>query len=322
AGLFAMAFAASLVHCLLALLFASSVFRREDVLVSDSGDIAQLFHPVLPGRTSPSARASVYIFGFVFMLIYYLGSFFQNNSRWSLVTGLALIQVFIILSPPLLYLLFYRYRLVATLDLQWQKIRLANLVMLPVLTLCVLVFVLKYSLVQNMLFPMPVEMDKLFLGFFDVAPVWWVFVVLSLFAGFCEEILFRGVIQNGLRTRLGPWGALIITALMFGFFHLTPYKMVTTALLGLWLGTIYQITGSLWMSMYTHAFVNALAGVVLYTGYKAGGEEVARVAAQPDIPLSIVFGAMLVFAVLFAKFRKLNAEANCPAVDYTVPPLL
>ena len=35
----------------------------------------------------------------------------------------------------------------------------------------------------------------------------------------CEEALFRGPILRGLRTRLSPVGAAVVTGLLFGLFH-------------------------------------------------------------------------------------------------------
>jgi sodium transport system permease protein len=49
----------------------------------------------------------------------------------------------------------------------------------------------------------------------------------------CEEVLFRGVVLRGLATRLTPVGAIVITGVLFGMFHLNVWKLLPTALLGI-----------------------------------------------------------------------------------------
>jgi membrane protease YdiL (CAAX protease family) len=43
-------------------------------------------------------------------------------------------------------------------------------------------------------------------------------LAIALLVGFVEEVLFRGVMLQSLKTR-GPWQAVIITALLFGLTH-------------------------------------------------------------------------------------------------------
>lgn len=296
-------------HCLLIVLLASSVYRSEDVLVSESGSLANLLHPAAPGQTAPTARAAVYMFGLAFLLLVAGSSFFQKPELFSMITGLGLTQLLFYLTPPLLYLRFYRYQIIASLDLDLHKIRLENFLLIPVMTLCVLVFVLQFSIWQTRFMPEPKELSSMFAGLFTSAPLWWILLIISPLAGICEEVLFRGFIQKGLRTRLGPWAALVIASMMFGFAHLSPARMGTTFLLGLWMGYIYQITGSLWFSIATHAFNNALAGSVLYFAYTMGAKD-ASGASLPTMPLPLLLFAILVFTLLIPRFIAINRQTQ------------
>ena len=106
------------------------------------------------------------------------------------------------------------------------------------------------------------------------------FVALALWTPLTEEIFFRAYIFGGLIRRWGVTGAMLISALVFAFFHdlailILPFNpslyetsgapgvlipIFVTALLFAWL---YRKTGSLWGPVAAHAAQNALvvAGV-------------------------------------------------------------
>jgi len=79
-------------------------------------------------------------------------------------------------------------------------------------------------------------------------------VFLAFVVGPTEELLFRGLIQTGLRESLGRWG-IVIGALLFGFFHLvnlatqpvgtTALQVLTAIVIGLVFGTLYDRTRNL-----------------------------------------------------------------------------
>jgi uncharacterized protein len=83
-------------------------------------------------------------------------------------------------------------------------------------------------------------------------------VLLSLTAGFCEELLYRGFLPAYL-VHIFPGVplilAIIIAAVLFGFGHI--YQKVTgvigTGLIGLVFGFLYYFTGSLFLPMIVHA---------------------------------------------------------------------
>lgn len=83
-------------------------------------------------------------------------------------------------------------------------------------------------------------------------------VLLSLTAGFCEELLYRGFMPAYL-SHIFPgmqlWLAIVVAAVLFGVGHL--YQkisgMLGTGLMGLAFGLLYLFTGSLILPMIAHA---------------------------------------------------------------------
>ncbi|MBI4489103.1 MAG: CPBP family intramembrane metalloprotease [Deltaproteobacteria bacterium] len=88
--------------------------------------------------------------------------------------------------------------------------------------------------------------------------------VISLLAGLGEEGLFRGVIQTALADGLGPWGALVVTSVLFGLGHLiTPTYAVLAGLIGLYLGGLLMAYGNLLAVVVAHALYDFLALIYL-----------------------------------------------------------
>ncbi len=80
-----------------------------------------------------------------------------------------------------------------------------------------------------------------------------------------EEILFRGVLYSGLRTRVGNAPAIGISAAFFSLAHLHAEGIVPFALLGIILAWTYQKSGVLAVPILVHAIFNLvnLAFIVL-----------------------------------------------------------
>jgi sodium transport system permease protein len=86
--------------------------------------------------------------------------------------------------------------------------------------------------------------------------------LMALTPAICEEALFRGPILRGLRTRLSPVGAAIVTGLLFGIYHLDPWRLLPTAILGVALSGIALASDSIIPAMVAH-FVNNACLILL-----------------------------------------------------------
>jgi len=86
--------------------------------------------------------------------------------------------------------------------------------------------------------------------------------LMALTPAVCEEALFRGPILRGLRTRLSPAGTAILTGLLFGIFHLDPWRLLPTAILGVALSGIALASDSIVPAMVAH-FVNNASLILL-----------------------------------------------------------
>ena len=88
--------------------------------------------------------------------------------------------------------------------------------------------------------------------------------VISALAGIGEELMFRGLIQEGLARWIGEpigvWIALVVASILFGLLH--PMNMayiLLAALMGFCLGELWIATGNLLVPIVTHAVYDFLA---------------------------------------------------------------
>ncbi|MBQ8909353.1 MAG: CPBP family intramembrane metalloprotease [Clostridia bacterium] len=78
---------------------------------------------------------------------------------------------------------------------------------------------------------------------------------LAVVPAFVEELLFRGVIFNGLRERFSSVGAVLISAGLFALAHKNLQQLIFQAIFGAILAIVVLRTGSIFASMIVH-FVN------------------------------------------------------------------
>lgn len=102
-----------------------------------------------------------------------------------------------------------------------------------------------------------------------ISPLW---IVLSLAAtpAVCEELFFRGYLQGALQGKLRPRTAVLLSALLFGLFHVATTSMLAierflpSTFLGLILGWLCYRTASVWPGMLLHATHNGLLLLIAY----------------------------------------------------------
>lgn len=90
-------------------------------------------------------------------------------------------------------------------------------------------------------------------------PLWQLILFLAVMPGIFEELAFRGVLLHGLRKRMGPWATALAVGAVFGFFHVSLFRILPTAWLGVILAGVVLLSGSIWPAVVWHALNNAIA---------------------------------------------------------------
>jgi sodium transport system permease protein len=98
-------------------------------------------------------------------------------------------------------------------------------------------------------------------------PRWLGWVLIALVPAVCEELLFRGWVLAGFvghaRVRTRVWTAVVMQAAAFALFHLLPERMPQTFVLGIVLGALVTVTGSLASAIVCHLAHNSMPIVIL-----------------------------------------------------------
>jgi membrane protease YdiL (CAAX protease family) len=101
----------------------------------------------------------------------------------------------------------------------------------------------------------------------------WYLIFIQVWAGFGEEVFYRGYLQRSLRTRLSPTVAIGSASLLFATRHYTQVLLAwphvdwrsatiwvaASFVVGLALGWLYEKTESLWPPILAHYAFNLLA---------------------------------------------------------------
>ncbi len=83
------------------------------------------------------------------------------------------------------------------------------------------------------------------------------FLTLVVAAPIFEELIFRGIILDGLLKRYSPAKSIFISSLLFGIVHLNPWQFIGAMGLGAFMGWLYYRTQNLSLCILIH-FVNNL----------------------------------------------------------------
>jgi sodium transport system permease protein len=146
------------------------------------------------------------------------------------------------------------------------RIRVGRMDVLRVLALVLLavstnILLTELTYLQSLVFGFPQELQKaleshlngvLSLGF----PA--AFGLIVLLPAVCEEMLFRGVILDGLTRSYGKWAGIIACGALFSLLHQTAFQLLPLALLGMVFGYAVISTHSIFAGILMHAVNNAM----------------------------------------------------------------
>ncbi len=95
--------------------------------------------------------------------------------------------------------------------------------------------------------------------------------IIAIIPGLCEELFFRGALQNLLRSKpMSVHLAVWIAAIVFSLLHFQPIGFVPRMILGAGFGYLAVWTGSLWTAVACHMLNNAVSVLTMQTGVDPG----------------------------------------------------
>lgn len=235
----------STVYAGAALWAATLMLGREDVVLGARGPAQRRL------RNDYRIDAAVlYLIGVG--LLWFIG---QAAQTWDAFWGMAITQLGLFVPLALAAPSYFGLPVRETLGLRAFSLR--DLALAVAIGLCAPGIGLTAQWLQGFVLTTPT-------GLFDTMidlkqPLWQILVMYAILPGLCEELLFRGAFFGLLRKNTGAVGTVVVAAIAFGLFHLSLFRIVPTATLGILLGTLAWRGRSTGVSMVAHALNNAVA---------------------------------------------------------------
>ncbi len=136
-------------------------------------------------------------------------------------------------------------------------------------------------------------------------------LLLAVFPAICEELVFRGIIYNGLRQKMSAKWAIVVSAAMFAFIHFSIYKTFYQLILGAILGLLVYYTGTIFYGMIFHFVNNFTIILVEYLTHGNRLFEFSVWGAKEVLISLLIFVVGVVLVVLFFNLLK-NYTKNNP----------
>lgn len=159
--------------------------------------------------------------------------------------------------------------------------------------------------------PAPVWFWELFSKIFDSDFGWWgAFFKVAVVAPIVEELIFRGLILQGLRRNYNAFVAVFMSALLFSLYHLNPWQMPATFILGLLLGAIMIRTNNILLSILGHSINNLLVLLSITYWEQISSYGIYLLEKEQFMYLSglvVMFSLVLIF-LLTMKWKQGNRE--------------
>ncbi len=258
----------TLVYAWMALRWAVAQFMSESVLFREAEQVDPIGWARYAWRRrgpTPKPGAVVTCFAAMLALAWYVSLLLGGaNPLRSLVIGHALF----ILAPPLVLTFLLTNSPRTTLRLRWPSAR--HLAIGAGLAVALHPLIAELRPWVEALFPVSESVGASLKALMDKVPDLATAVLLfAMMPAITEEVAFRGFILSGLENGFRRRDAIVVSALLFGFFHVVlslAQQLVGATLLGLVLGLLAVRSRSLLPGVVFHFLNNA---IVVTVGYVA-----------------------------------------------------
>ncbi len=144
------------------------------------------------------------------------------------------------------------------------------------------------------------------------------FLTLVIAAPIFEELIFRGVILDGLLKRYSPVKSILISSLLFGIVHLNPWQFIGAMGIGAFMGWVYYKTQNLSLCILIHFANNLFAFITMQFGNLEEELEKSFVESSGGITNAVLIITGGILAFIFCTwwlYKTFKAEARTAAIE-------
>jgi len=262
----------TLLYALAALAVAARIFGAEAVLYNEQSAWSDLWRRPAEARAVPSVGAAMLCLALMFPAWFVLqglkGEFLGISLFW-LFVWLSLLSVLLFAGFPLVSAYLTRVRLQSGFQLCPARMPVYLGAVVLGMSLWPIVLRMLAGLVGSELKLNPALLEKSLAAMTDARENYPVMLFVSMVVpALVEELFFRGYLFSALRSRRGQATTILVSAVLFGFFHmittqLFPFpRFLSSTLMGLVLGWVAWQSGSVIPGMLLHGIHNVLLGLM------------------------------------------------------------
>lgn len=257
----------------------AKMYDSENVLFQDGFQSIRLFQKrsEFEKGTVPAVGDLVMSIVVILLLVLYVGSAVSVRSTFA---GTIVNQV-IIFAVPVLVTWYMKSNQKELFSFKKpKKGTIPGSIVLYLGTYC-----LEMAIAGILIKAFPASAENVSMSFEQLAkqPVILMLIVMALMPAIGEEICFRGFLYGGLKNKYGVKWAVVLSAIVFGAFHMSLVKLLPTAMLGACLAYIVSVSGSIYIGMVLHFVNNAFS--MLQMKYPDVFAKLVPVFAKPELTL-------------------------------------
>ncbi len=259
-GMIAIVLISNVAYAVLAVLFLSRIYDSESILFADGKGGLQIFEKRADMKKGgvPTISDTMFVLALALLLMLYAGSILQMKFG---LAGLFATQMFFFAVP--LFLVVYTKRDIRQ-TYGFAKAKVSGF--LGGAFLSAGLFLVNLVIGSGLMYLFPESAENVEAVFSDIMGdnMAAALLVIALAPAVCEEMLFRGLVLHSLKAKYRTVTAVLVTAALFGGFHMNVVKFIPTGLLGLVLCLVVWKTGSIYPAMFMHFLNNAISVVICY----------------------------------------------------------
>lgn len=284
-----------------AVALAANVFGRESVLFADSVSLKAVFNRKLFKRIDlPTLSSAALYTAILFPVWFHVQNLLQLSSEDAVsgaLYGTALLMPILFVIVPVLAMQFWRVDTTNTLRTRLPGLRF--LIGGALIGLTAWIPASELYVFQDTYLGSPPALEEMNkateaglakLGF----PI--ALLCLAIVPGICEELFFRGFLLSSATTKLRPFSAVLLSAMIFGAFHFFIFRLAVTASLGIVLGVLCWRSRSIWPGVIAHMLHNGLAA---FTVYNEGWREHIGIETAETWPVHLPMHVILIGSAIF-----------------------
>lgn len=263
---FAIVLISTALYGALTLSLAARIFGSDAVLYGSSGTWADLFRRPTDYRDAASVPVAATCLAALFSLFIVLNGLparLSDQLRTQLLLN-AFVLVLMFVGLPLLAAGVARIRIRSGFALQRSAVRFFLSAVLLGASLWPFLYELQVLLMSETRIAVLESAFETLRAGLAAMPLWLKLLCLAVAPAVCEEIFFRGFLQNAIRRTTSALVAVVSTAVLFGLFHVVVKdvlffeRLLPSTLMGIVLGMIYERSCSVLPGMLLHVLHNGL----------------------------------------------------------------